>query len=182
MNLTLISDTKQYDRIQTFRYQCEKVQLHLTNVDVFFTKERKRMNHKVLVYISTIHEFLIFWFGTQILYDACICDNCKFLVQALYKFGARKIIVAGVGQIGCMPYQVAQYTGRNCNGSRCNEEFNNAVDLFNTGLRKLVDRFNSGRELPGSKFVYLDLNQASKDLILNGASYGNSYSSMCFLN
>ncbi|KAG5520340.1 hypothetical protein RHGRI_033047 [Rhododendron griersonianum] len=105
-------------------------------------------------------------------FAASLLEDYSSQLTALYKFGARKIIVVGVGQIGCMPYQVAQYTGRNCTGSRCNEEFNNVVDLFNTGLRKLVDRFNSGRELPGSKFVYLDLNQASKDLILNGASYG----------
>lgn len=63
MNLTLISDTKQNDRIQTFKYQCDKVQLHLTNVDVFFTKERKRMNHKGFgIYF---HDSWIF--GTQIL-------------------------------------------------------------------------------------------------------------------
>lgn len=92
--------------------------------------------------------------------------NCS---QALYNLGARKVIVTAVGQVGCIPYQLARYNGTN---SRCNEDINNAILLFNSGLRKLVDRFNKG-ELQGAKFVFLDSYQATKDLILNAQSYGN---------
>ena len=80
------------------------------------------------------------------------------------------MIVSAVGQIGCIPYELARYDG---NGSRCNEEINNAIILFNTGLRKLVDRFNNG-ELQGAKFVYLDSFQSSQDLVLNAKTYGNN--------
>lgn len=79
------------------------------------------------------------------------------------------MIVTAVGQIGCIPYELARYNG---NGSRCNEEINNAIVIFNSGLRKLVDRFNNG-ELQGAKFVYLDSYQSSKDLVLNAETYGN---------
>lgn len=78
------------------------------------------------------------------------------------------MVVTGVGQIGCIPYQLARYDG---NGSRCNEEINSAIVLFNTGLKTLVDRFNKGK-LPGAKFVYLDSFQSSKDLVQNAKTYG----------
>lgn len=92
-----------------------------------------------------------------------------FLVQQLYTLGARKAIVSAVGQIGCIPYQLARYHG---NGSRCNEKINMAISMFNSGLRKLVDRFNGG-QLPGAKFVYLDSYQSTSDLYQNAASSGN---------
>ena len=91
------------------------------------------------------------------------------VVQQLHALGARKVIVTAVGQIGCIPYQLAQYHG---NSSRCNEKINTAISLFNSGLRKLVDRFNGG-QLPGAKFVYLDSYQSTKDLYLNASNYGN---------
>ncbi|KAI3726586.1 hypothetical protein L1987_66384 [Smallanthus sonchifolius] len=89
-------------------------------------------------------------------------------LSALYNLGARKVVVTAVGQVGCIPYQLARYNGTK---SRCNEDINNAIMLFNSGLRKLVARFNSGA-LQGSQFVYLDSYQATKDLILNAQSYG----------
>ncbi|CAA2965764.1 GDSL esterase/lipase At1g33811 [Olea europaea var. sylvestris] len=99
--------------------------------------------------------------------DALLQDYSRQLSN-LHKWGARKVVVTGVGQIGCIPYELARYNG---NGSRCNEEINNAIVLFNTGLKKLVDRFNKG-QLPGAKFVYLDSYESSKDLVLNAKTYG----------
>lgn len=79
------------------------------------------------------------------------------------------MIVAAVGQIGCIPYQLARYHGNN---SRCNENINNATVLFNSGLRKIVEAFNKG-QLPGVKFVYLDSYESTKELSLNAANYGS---------
>ncbi|PSS19393.1 GDSL esterase/lipase [Actinidia chinensis var. chinensis] len=101
-------------------------------------------------------------------YAATLLQDYSRQLTDLYNLGARKIVVAGVGQIGCIPYQLARYNG---NGSKCNEDINSAITLFNSGLRKLVDGFNNG-QLPGSKFVYLDSFQSSKDLVANAASYG----------
>lgn len=80
-------------------------------------------------------------------------------------------MVASVGQIGCIPYQLARLNG---NDTQCNEKINQAIVIFNTGLRKLVDSFNKG-QLPGAKFVYLDSFQSSKDLVRNAATYGNIF-------
>lgn len=84
------------------------------------------------------------------------------------------MVVTGVGQIGCIPYQLARYNG---NGSRCNEEINSAITLFNTGIKRMVDVFNRGR-LPGAKFVYLDSFQSSIDLVKNARKYGRIFFSI----
>lgn len=96
-------------------------------------------------------------------------------LQQLYGLGARKVAVAAVGQIGCIPYELAQLAGRNSNGSRCDERINNAIKGFNLGLQNLVDHFNNGT-LYGAKFVYIDSYQSSNDLVLNADSYGNLWS------
>lgn len=82
--------------------------------------------------------------------------------------GARKVVVSGVGPIGCIPYQLARYEG---SGSRCNEEINSAISLFNSALQRTVARFNRGL-LPGARFVYLDSFESSQDLAENARAYG----------
>lgn len=87
--------------------------------------------------------------------------------------GARKVIVASVGPVGCIPYQLARFSGNN--STRCNENINKAIVLFNSGLRKLIDQFNGG-QLPGSKFILVDSYQSSNDLYMNGTNNGNDLS------
>ncbi|MBA0573713.1 hypothetical protein Golob_000975 [Gossypium lobatum] len=106
-------------------------------------------------------------FTTKAYADALIQDYTRQLTQ-LHSLGARKVIVTAVGPIGCIPYQLARYHG---NSSRCNENINKAILLFNSELRKLVDRFNGG-QLQGAKFVYLDSYKSSNDLYQNGTAYG----------
>lgn len=100
------------------------------------------------------------------------------MLQQLYSLGARKVVVNGVGSIGCIPYQLARFSGNN--NSRCNEKINQAISLFNTGLRKMVDQFNGG-QLPGSKFVFLDSYKSSMDLYKNPSASGNHFKFICFL-
>lgn len=88
--------------------------------------------------------------------------------------------MTGVGQIGCIPYQLARYDG-NVNGNRCNEEINSAISLFNTGLKRVVDRFNRGL-LPGARFVYLDSFQSSQDLAENARTYGRGVACVSILH
>ncbi|XWS15355.1 hypothetical protein CRYUN_Cryun35bG0089600 [Craigia yunnanensis] len=106
-------------------------------------------------------------FTTKAYAASLIQDYTRQLTQ-LHSLGARKVIVTAVGPIGCIPYQLARYQG---NSSRCNENINKAILLFNTELRKLVDRFNAG-QLQGAKFVYLDSYKSSNELYQNGTANG----------
>ncbi|XP_042483385.1 GDSL esterase/lipase At1g33811 [Macadamia integrifolia] len=105
-------------------------------------------------------------------YATSLLQDYSSQLTELYQLGARKVVVTAVGQIGCIPYELARYNGNGKeNSSSCNESINNAIILFNSGLQKLVDHFNKGK-FPGARFIYVNLFESSKRLITNAASYG----------
>ena len=81
--------------------------------------------------------------------------------------GARKIIVANVGPIGCIPYQ------RDINlstGPDCVSFSNQLAQLFNAELKSLIKDLSTN--LQGSKFVYADAYSVVEDILKNYISYG----------
>lgn len=90
-----------------------------------------------------------------------------FGYQTLYNYGARKVVLIGVGQIGCSPNALAQNSP---DGSTCVERINTANQLFNNRLKSLVDEFNNN--LPDARFIYIDAYGIFQDLIQNPSSFG----------
>ncbi|XP_020597494.1 GDSL esterase/lipase At1g33811 [Phalaenopsis equestris] len=104
-------------------------------------------------------------------YSAVLLDDYSRLLNQLYDLGARKVTVTGIGQIGCIPYELARLRApKNKTGSRCNENINKAINIFNAGLLQMVKRFNSAME--DAKVIYLNTYESSKDLTMNAISYG----------
>ncbi|KAF8721512.1 hypothetical protein HU200_023018 [Digitaria exilis] len=85
----------------------------------------------------------------------------------LYLLDARKIVIANVGPIGCIPYQ--RETNPSA-GASCAEFPNQLARSFNRRLRVLVDEL--GAALPGSRFVYADVYHIVSDIIDNYRSHG----------
>ena len=77
----------------------------------------------------------------------------------------------GVGQIGCSPNALAQNSP---DGRTCVARINSANQLFNNGLRSLVDQFNN--QFPDARVIYVNVYGIFQDIINNPASFGN-----CFL-
>ncbi|ONI27338.1 hypothetical protein PRUPE_1G081200 [Prunus persica] len=69
----------------------------------------------------------------------------------LYNFGARKIVLFGLGAIGSAPSEVAACGTK---GSSCVAYINSAVQIFNGRLKSLVQELNSN--LRNAKFIYID--------------------------
>ncbi|KAL8130426.1 hypothetical protein V2J09_019581 [Rumex salicifolius] len=67
-------------------------------------------------------------------------------LQTLYGLGARKVVVFGLGPLGCLP--LLNQTGK------CSDDINNALQLFNTKVRSLVDEFN--QNLTGAQYIFVD--------------------------
>ncbi|KAF8413650.1 hypothetical protein HHK36_001642 [Tetracentron sinense] len=88
-------------------------------------------------------------------------------LRTLYNYGARKVVLLGVGQIGCSPSELAQFSP---NGTACVERINSANQLFNIRLKSLVDNFNSN--LAGAKFIYANAYGIFQDLLANPSSFG----------
>ncbi|GKE56301.1 GDSL esterase/lipase-like protein, partial [Tanacetum coccineum] len=86
--------------------------------------------------------------------------------QELHNYGARKLVLNGIGQIGCSPNALSNSD----DGSTCVEKINTANKLFNNLLRSLVDNLN--RELTDAKFIYINNYDIFQDLINSPQSYG----------
>ncbi|PIN12498.1 Triacylglycerol lipase [Handroanthus impetiginosus] len=85
----------------------------------------------------------------------------------LYNLGARKFVIAGLGQMGCIPSIRAQSS----NGA-CSEEVSQLVRPFNTNTKAMIN--NLTVNLPGSRFSYIDIRNMFQDLVANARSYGFS--------
>ncbi|XP_044510139.1 GDSL esterase/lipase At1g71691-like [Mangifera indica] len=86
-------------------------------------------------------------------------------LTSLYNLGARKFVLAGLGRMGYMPSILAQ----NQLGT-CSEEVNQLVLPFNTNVKTMINNLNAN--LPGSKFIYIDIARMFEDLLVNYISYG----------
>ncbi|MED6164062.1 hypothetical protein PIB30_086145 [Stylosanthes scabra] len=86
-------------------------------------------------------------------YAQVLVDQLNSYLRDLRNVGARKVVLVGVGAIGCIPRQIK-------NGS-CAEDVNAAAFLFNKKLRDLVDQFNNNFSSDGSKYIYVNTTAGS---------------------
>lgn len=93
---------------------------------------------------------------------------CILCHQSLYNYGARKVVLIGVGQIGCSPSELARSSP---DGRQCVENINSACRIFNSKLKSLVDQLNNN--LPDARFIYVNAYDIFQDLISNSGNYGN---------
>ncbi|OAY78035.1 GDSL esterase/lipase, partial [Ananas comosus] len=87
-------------------------------------------------------------------------------LTTLYNYGARKVALIGVGQVGCSPNELAQQSP---NGVTCVDRINNAIQIFNQKLVALVDGFNT---LPGAHFTYINAYGIFQDILNDAGSFG----------
>ncbi|KAF8413648.1 hypothetical protein HHK36_001640 [Tetracentron sinense] len=87
-------------------------------------------------------------------------------LATLHDYGARKVVVIGLGPIGCTPNQLAQ-----SNSTSCVERINNDSSLlFNARLKPLVHNLNNN--LTGVKFIYVNTYGIFEDILRNAPSLG----------
>ena len=84
------------------------------------------------------------------------CFVCS--LQRLYALGARKFVVFSIQPTGCTPV-VRSFL--NITGAACIEPVNDAVALFNSELRRLVDGARS--RMPAARLAYIDSYKIIKD-------------------
>ncbi|EES01473.1 hypothetical protein BDA96_03G318700 [Sorghum bicolor] len=99
-------------------------------------------------------------------YADVLIDQYSQQVRTLYNYGARKVALMGVGQVGCSPNELAQHSA---DGATCVPEINGAIDIFNRKLVALVDQFNA---LPGAHFTYINVYGIFEDILRAPGSHG----------
>ncbi|KAK4803135.1 hypothetical protein SAY86_001338 [Trapa natans] len=88
-------------------------------------------------------------------------------LTTLYNLGARKLVIAGIGLMGCIPSILAQSP----QGS-CSDEVNHLIQPFNANVKTMINNLNSN--LPGARIIYIDVAHMFQDLLVNARSYGFS--------
>ncbi|KAM3755983.1 hypothetical protein ACB098_02G078300 [Castanea mollissima] len=137
------------------------------------------LDNYLIPVISAVKQKLV----TPNVFVGAMISRYRLQLMRLYNLGARKIIVANVGRIGCVPYQrdINLFTGDAC------VSFSNQLDqLFNAELKSLITDLSTN--LQGSKFVYADAYSIVEDIQKNYISYGeyaegfeNANSACCYL-
>jgi hypothetical protein len=102
-------------------------------------------------------------------YRDLLLENLFTHVRSLYRAGARKMAVAGLGALGCCPSQLRAY--RSQNGS-CISWLNDLALDFNEHLRPAL--FALADSLPNSTFAYQNLFTPFLDAVRDPASFGMS--------
>ncbi|XP_077221305.1 GDSL-like Lipase/Acylhydrolase superfamily protein [Tasmannia lanceolata] len=94
-----------------------------------------------------------------------LVSTLKDQLKRIYNLGARKLVIVGVGAIGCCPAQRIQ----NKTGD-CNEEANYWSLKYNEGVKTVVQGITS--ELKDISYSFFDTYGVVLDYIKNPATYG----------
>ncbi|XP_024966163.1 GDSL esterase/lipase At5g55050-like [Cynara cardunculus var. scolymus] len=98
-------------------------------------------------------------------YVDLMTSTFRNLLKTLYGMGARKVMVAGVGEIGCCPVQ------RKLNKTgECNVELNYWSAKYNDGLKIMLESLKS--DSPGMNYAYFDTYGAMANLFQKPDTYG----------
>ncbi|GER28457.1 GDSL esterase/lipase At5g45670 [Striga asiatica] len=76
-------------------------------------------------------------------------------LRKLYNYGARKVVVFGLGMLGCTPGMLAR--SPNVNGSSCKySNITKVVEPFNNRLKPLVDTLNNNLQEAQNEYTFWD--------------------------
>ncbi|PKA65346.1 GDSL esterase/lipase [Apostasia shenzhenica] len=99
-------------------------------------------------------------------YATALTQQYSQQLRTLYNYGARKVAVIGVGQIGCSPNELARLS---TDGVTCVGQFNSAIQLFNREVVQMVNDLNS---LDGAHFTYINAYGIFQNILANPGDYG----------
>ncbi|KAK7276414.1 hypothetical protein RIF29_17553 [Crotalaria pallida] len=106
-------------------------------------------------------------------YQDFLLQNLQSFVQRLYGAGARRIVVAGLPPIGCLPIQVtigSIIPSPHWLHRECNVQQNMDSEAYNNKLQYQIHSLQS--MLSGAKVAYFDIFTPILDMVLNPAKYG----------
>uniref|UniRef100_A0A3N7G8X2 GDSL-motif lipase/hydrolase family protein n=1 Tax=Populus trichocarpa TaxID=3694 RepID=A0A3N7G8X2_POPTR len=89
-------------------------------------------------------------------------------LTSLYNLGARKFVIAGLGVMGCIPSILAQSPA-----GICSDSVNQLVQPFNENVKAMLSNFNAN-QLPGAKFIFIDVARMFREILTNSPAYGFS--------
>ncbi|KAI4305382.1 hypothetical protein L6164_028752 [Bauhinia variegata] len=102
-------------------------------------------------------------------YQDFLQSRLQIFIEKLYELGLRKIAVAGLPPVGCLPLQMT-LKFENPKHRECVESQNSDCQLYNQKLAKLLPQIEA--KLSGSKVVYTNIYDPLLDMINHPQKYG----------
>ncbi|KAL2610115.1 hypothetical protein R1flu_028688 [Riccia fluitans] len=99
-------------------------------------------------------------------YSDLMVSTFKGQLQELYRLGARKMVIANIGPLGCIPSQLSQ---KSLDGS-CVKIMNDYANSFNVRMEPMV--FALQKELPGATLLIADSYSIVSSYVRNPQQYG----------
>ncbi|KAI9157191.1 hypothetical protein LWI28_018215 [Acer negundo] len=95
-------------------------------------------------------------------YQDFLLDRLRSFVKELYELGCRKVIIAGLPPIGCLPVQMTLKFEHPLY-RKCLEDQNSDAQSYNLKLSNLIGQWQPS--LPCSKIIFADIYQPMIDMI-----------------
>ncbi|KAL6564044.1 GDSL esterase/lipase ltl1 [Orobanche hederae] len=95
-----------------------------------------------------------------------LISEYRLILQRLYSLGARRVLVSGVGPLGCTPAEIAL---RSRNG-QCADELQRAASIYNPLLINMIPDLN--RQLGSDVFIAVNALDMQFDFINNPTAFG----------
>ncbi|KAJ7959899.1 GDSL esterase/lipase [Quillaja saponaria] len=102
-------------------------------------------------------------------YQDFLQNRLQIFIKELYDLGCRKIVVAGLPPIGCIPIQMTAKF-EHPKDRKCLKNENWDARFYNNKLTNLLNHIQA--VLPGSKVVYADVYEPVIDMINQPQNYG----------
>ncbi|CAL9146492.1 GDSL esterase/lipase At5g33370-like [Musa acuminata AAA Group] len=99
-------------------------------------------------------------------YVRYLVSEYKKILSRLYELGSRRVLVTGIGPLGCVPAELAL---RSRTGA-CDPELQRVPDLYNPQLMQLLSDLNT--QYGSSVFVAVNAYKMHMDFITNPGAYG----------
>ncbi|XP_030512797.1 GDSL esterase/lipase At4g18970-like [Rhodamnia argentea] len=84
-------------------------------------------------------------------YAVVLIEQYEQQLKTLYSYGARRLAIFGLSEIGCTPAEISEY---GTEGSLCVDKLDGEVMPFNDRLKPLIHELN--RNLTGARFIYVN--------------------------
>ena len=102
-------------------------------------------------------------------YQDFLLLRLQSFVKALYELGCRRMVIAGLPPMGCLPLQMTAKF-QNPLDRKCLEDQNSESKAYNDKLSNLINQLQT--LLPHSKIAYADIYSPLLDMIQNPKKYG----------
>ncbi|XP_057823933.1 GDSL esterase/lipase At2g42990 isoform X2 [Cryptomeria japonica] len=101
-------------------------------------------------------------------YQEFLLKVCSNFIKEIYKLGVRKVGIAGLPPLGCVPGEKTLHGQSELNG--CIEEFNGISSSYNQKLKEILQGLEA--RLPGIRLEYISIYDYLLDMITNPSLYG----------